>query len=45
MDGRLERRRGPLDPNYWLCRCQGYQVRAGDVRLGVIEEVRFGGRP
>ena len=30
-----------FDSDYWLCRCEGFRVDAGERRLGVVESVRF----
>jgi hypothetical protein len=29
------------DRNYWLARCEGFEVYAGRTRLGVVESLRF----
>jgi hypothetical protein len=41
---------GPLtglcgfEPNYWLRRCEGFEVVTSAGRLGYVDEVRFGSR-
>jgi hypothetical protein len=30
------------DREYWLGHCEGFDVRAGDRRVGVVEYVRYG---
>jgi hypothetical protein len=30
------------DRKYWLGHCEGFDVRAGDRRVGVVEYVRYG---
>lgn len=34
----------PVDPDYWLCRCEGFRVDTSEGKRGVVEEVRFGTR-
>ena len=33
-----------LDPDYWLCRCEGFRVDSSAGRVGFVEEVRFRSR-
>jgi hypothetical protein len=33
-----------LDRSYWLCRCEGFRVEAGDARIGTVEGVLFESR-
>jgi hypothetical protein len=33
------------DRRYWLGRCEGFHVRSGGRRLGVVESVRYGSDP
>jgi hypothetical protein len=33
------------DREYWLGRCEGFQVRSGRRRLGVVGSVRYGSDP
>ena len=37
-------RRRPFDSDYWLCRCEGFQVDSRHGPLGTVEEVRFHSR-
>ena len=32
------------DHDYWLCRCEGFEVDGPTGRLGFVEAVRFGSR-
>ncbi len=43
-DGLAFPRSRAFDRDYWLMRCEGYRVQAGDARAGVVDEVRFGSR-
>lgn len=33
-----------LDEDYWLSRCDGFRVEAGERRLGIVSELRFDAR-
>lgn len=33
-----------LDRDYWLCRCEGFQLHGYNGRLGVVAEVRYRSR-
>ena len=30
-----------FDRNYWLCRCEGFRVEAGERVLGIVTELRY----
>jgi len=42
--GLLAARRRSFDSDYWLCRCEGFQVDFRHGLLGTVEEVRFHSR-
>lgn len=37
-------RRRAFDSDYWLCRCEGFQVDSRHGPLGTVEEIRFHSR-
>jgi hypothetical protein len=37
-------RTGAFDRDYWLCRCEGFEVRTPEGRLRAIREVRYRSR-
>ena len=41
---RVPRSWSAFDADYWLRRCEGFEVVSPDRRLGYVEEVRFGSR-